>query len=384
MKYLIVAGIVLTLLLLSLVIGKKNKQDPDKFLILYLCFATLKQAYFYLETISFFQHSSFMLLGKGIYLLNAPLFFLYVYSLLTSKKRTLQLYTMLFLPFIAYVIHFFFYYIRVFDQAILSIEAGLLTINGTVSISWLLFVILFLLIEPVYLTWFYILLKKYKKGLLASVSNIDHMQLRWLHTLFYLWLIITVVFIPIGILSVGIAWIPTGALELMMQAASVVFFFILGYYGLKQTTIFTDPKSGDVPPKELKNSRYSRSGLSAEQAKQYHTELLALMEKEKPYLNGELKAADLAQLLNISVNNLSQVLSQVQQQNFFDFVNSYRVKDVISKMEDPKNSHLTLLAMALDSGFNSKTSFNTVFKKATHQTPSDYYKAIKNKAQKNP
>lgn len=383
MKYLIVAGIVLTLLLLSLVLGKKNKQAPDKFLILYLCFATFKQAYFYLETISFFQYSSFMLLGKGIYLLNAPLFFLYVYSLLTSKRRTIKLYAVLFLPFIAYVVHFFFYYLWVFDKATLSIEAGLLTINGTVSISWLLFVILFLLIEPVYLTWFYILLKKYKKGLLASVSNIDHMQLRWLHTLFYLWLIITVVFIPISILSVGIAWIPSEVVQLMIQAASVIFFFTLGYYGLKQTSIFTDPKSDDVPSKE-KNNRYERSGLSAEQAKIYHAELLALMENEKPYLNGELKAAGLAQLLNISVNNLSQVLNQVQQQNFFDFVNSYRVKDVIGKMEDPRNNHLTLLAMALDSGFNSKTSFNTVFKKATYQTPSDYYKTIKSKALKNP
>jgi len=127
---------------------------------------------------------------------------------------------------------------------------------------------------------------------------------------------------------------------------------------------------------QMKNGSYQRSGLSDAQAAIYHAQLLTLMEEKKPYLNGELKASELAQMLDISVNHLSQVLNNIQQQNFFDFVNGYRIKEVIKKMEAPKNSHLTLLAMALDSGFNSKTSFNTVFKKMTHQTPSAFYKSL--------
>lgn len=382
MKNLTVAGIVLTLFLLSLILGKKNKQVADKYLILYLCYATLTQVYFFAETISEVRHSYWMLLGRGVYLLNAPLLFLYVYSLFTSKRIALKFALVLFLPFAAYVLHFFYFYLWVFDKVSLSVQSGLLVINGEISVSWSIFVILFLLIEPVYLVWFYLLLSRYKRGLLDAVSSIDNIQLRWLYLLFYLWLINTAILVPISTLAVGVAWIPVEFLEIMIQATCVAFFFILGYYGFKQTSVFIDLKPDVAFTTGVKPPGYQKSGLSEEQANGFHRQLLSLMESQKPYLKGDLKATELAQLLGASVNHLSQVLSQIQQQNFFDFINTYRVKDVICKMEDPKNAHLTLLAIALDSGFNSKTSFNTVFKKLMHQTPSDYYKSIQEKALK--
>lgn len=383
MENLIVAGIVLNILLLSLIFSKKNRSYPDKFLILYLTVATLAQVVLYFETMSFFQQSLLMLLGKGLYLLNAPLFFAYVYTLLTSKKISVRLSVVLFLPFAAYVLHFIYYYFFVFDEAELSIRSGMLLVNGKVAVSWQIFVIGFLLIEPAYLVWYLVLLRKHKKGLLHSSSVIDYHLLRWLYFLFYLWLTITAVLVPLSMLSVVTEILSHDLLQLMIQSATVLFFFIVGYYGFKRTTVFVDPEVKAVPDESPKNPLYQKSGLSEDQAAAYHQRLLTYMETEKPYLNGELKALELAQMIGISVNHLSQVLNQKQQQNFFDFVNGYRLKDVITKMKDPANSHLTLLAMALDSGFNSKTSFNTVFKKLTHQTPSAYYKAIKTGLKKN-
>ncbi|MGL1885587.1 MAG: helix-turn-helix domain-containing protein [Reichenbachiella sp.] len=379
MKILIAASIVLILLLLSLMVGKKNKQTADIYLIVYLCFATFKQAYFYLETLSLIQNSYWMLLGRGVYLLDAPLFFLYIFNLLTSKKLSPKLFTILIFPFAAFFIHFLYHYFFIFDGADLYIKSGLLIIDGSISISWLVFTLMFMIIEPAYLIWFYILLARYKKGLLNAISNQDRVHIQWLYLLFYLLLFITVVLVPLSTLTMGTAWITTDVLQLIIQAGEVVFFFILGYYGFKHTNIFVDFSIHDISEKP-KNNGYQKSGLSDAQAKEYHHELLNLMEDQKPYLSGELKAAQLAQLMEISVNHLSQVLNQIQNQHFFDFVNGYRVKHVISKMEDPKFSHYTLLSIALDSGFNSKTSFNTVFKKVMHQTPSHYHKAIKVKA----
>lgn len=376
MEYLIVAGIVLSVLLLTVTLSKKNKQAPDKHLILYLGFATFWQAYFYLETLSFLQASPFMLLGKGLYLLNAPLFFAYVYVLTTSRRLTPKLSAILFSPFAAYVIHFMYFHFLVFDQADLSIKSGLLFIDGQLALSWLFFVILFLLIEPVFLVWFYFLLKKYKQRLLQSESDLSRIRLRWLYLLFYLCLIISLFLIPASMLSLGGGLISTDLLPIMMQGATVLFLFIVGYYGFRQTTVFANPALDLTTEGQMKNGSYQRSGLSDGQAAIYHAQLLTLMEEKKPYLNGELKASELAQMLDISVNHLSQVLNNIQQQNFFDFVNGYRIKEVIKKMKAPKNSHLTLLAMALDSGFNSKTSFNTVFKRMTHQTPSAFYKSL--------
>ena len=376
MSSLIVTGFALIVLLLSVILGKKNKFFADKFLILYLTFAALRQVYIYIEYSGLLQESYWMLLGKGIYLLHAPFFFLYVYAITMQRNLQLKHYVIIFFPFIIYALHFFYYYVWVFDSVSLSIEKGLLFVNGKPSLSWLIFAVLFLIIEPIFLIVFYYLLRRYKKRLLESVSNTDRINLNWLNVLFYLWLFTSVILVPIGTVTVGRGWFSTNHLEILIEIVSVAFFFIVGFYGFKQTTIFTNLELRELPIKST-SSYYERSGLSALQAKDYHHQLLILMEEKKPYLNGELTAGELSGLLGISVNHLSQVLNKEQKQNFFDFVNSYRVKEVIRKMEDSGNSHLTLLAMALDSGFNSKTSFNTIFKKASNQTPSQYYKSLK-------
>jgi len=380
MKLLLVAGIVLTLLLLSLIVSKKEKQTSDQYLIVFLCFVTLKQSYFYLETFSLVQNSYWMLLGRGVYLLDAPLFFLYIFNLLTSKKLSLKLFTILIFPFAAFFIHFLYYYFFILDDADLQMQSGLLVIDGVISISWLAFAGMFMIIEPAYLFWFYVLLTRYRKGLLNDISNQDRMQIGWLYLLFYLSVFITVILVPMSTLTIGTGWFSTDVIQFAVQAGEVVFLFVLGYYGFKHTNVFVDYSYDDERSEKPKNSGYQKSGLSATKAKAYHQELLTFMETEKPYLNGELKASELAKFLGITPNHLSQVLNKIQSQNFFDFVNSYRIREVIRKMEDPKYSHYTLLALALDSGFNSKTSFNTIFKKSMNQTPSSYYKAISEKS----
>ena len=98
------------------------------------------------------------------------------------------------------------------------------------------------------------------------------------------------------------------------------------------------------------------------------------MENEKPYLNNRLGLKDVAEYLNISVHHLSQVINEQLDKNFFDFVNDYRVTEVKNLLRDPKHKQFTLLAIAYDCGFNSKSSFNSVFKKITGLTPSSYVK----------
>ncbi len=379
MVFLIAADFVLLVLLLSIMLGKRNKLYADQYLILYLSFSTVRQIYIYAEYSGLLEGSYWMLLGKGIYLLHAPFFFLYIFALTQQRKVRLKHYIFLFAPFIAYAIHFLYYYLWVFDAVKISISQGLLFINGALSWSWLFFVVLFLIIEPIYLVLSFVLFKRYQKRLLESVSDIDRINLNWLNVLLFFWLISAIFLVPIGTLVVSWGWVSTALMEMLIEVASVIFFFVVGFYGFKQTTIFTNLELKEVLPERTATGNYERSGLSQELAKEYHIQLLKLMEEKKCWLNGELTAGELSQLLGVSPNHLSQILNKEQHQNFFDFINSYRVKEVIRKMEDPGNDHLTLLAMALDSGFNSKTSFNTVFKKVTHQTPSHYYKSVQRK-----
>ena len=96
------------------------------------------------------------------------------------------------------------------------------------------------------------------------------------------------------------------------------------------------------------------------------------MDSQKPYLDPDLTLNSLANLLDIPPHHLSQIINQFEEQNFNDFVNKYRVDEFIDRASQV--SHLSFLGIALDSGFNSKSTFNTVFKKHKGATPSQFMK----------
>jgi adenylate cyclase len=133
---------------------------------------------------------------------------------------------------------------------------------------------------------------------------------------------------------------------------------------------------GEKTSFEGPNSRYKKSLLSNELLKQYQDQLTQLMSTDQPYLDENLTLRFLAEMLKIQPNQLSQVLNEGFDQNFAEFVNTYRLEMFKSKVADPDQRHLTILALAYDSGFNSKTVFNTFFKKRMGQTPKAYWKEV--------
>jgi AraC-like DNA-binding protein len=150
-----------------------------------------------------------------------------------------------------------------------------------------------------------------------------------------------------------------------------LFTFAYSFYGIKQPAIFGDKiKHGDEEKRETE--KYIRSGLKEIQAKAFLEKLIAFVETEKPFLNRDLSIHDLSQLTGIPRHYITQILNEQHKKSFFTFINEYRVKEVITKLKDPKNNHYTILAMAYDSGFNSKTTFNSIFKSLTGFTPSKY------------
>jgi AraC-like DNA-binding protein len=161
----------------------------------------------------------------------------------------------------------------------------------------------------------------------------------------------------------------------------------MSYYGIKQQIIFMPPTRGiqNLEPvsEKLKVStssdkikkQYLKSGLSKEDSQTHLDRLQNFMKVEQPYINGKLSLKELAEPLDVSQNHLSQVINENLNKNFFDFVNGYRVDLVKEKMLDSSNKNITLLGIAYDSGFNSKSSFNSVFKKSTGLTPSQYLKS---------
>ena len=103
----------------------------------------------------------------------------------------------------------------------------------------------------------------------------------------------------------------------------------------------------------------------------WREKLLALMVDEQPWLEPELTLAELAHRLRTNTSLLSHVINTGCGQNFNDFVNRYRVAEAERKLQDPRLAHYSLVGIALESGFNSKSTFNRVFKKLTGRTPGE-------------
>lgn len=126
-----------------------------------------------------------------------------------------------------------------------------------------------------------------------------------------------------------------------------------------------------------KLEKYKGSKIPETQSTMISNELKRCMEEKKPYLNAEFKLADLANEINYSLHEISQVLNQDLNQSFPDFVNKYRVEEVKKRMEDKAYARFTFFAIAQQCGFNSKTSFYRIFKNETGKTPADYVKDLK-------
>lgn len=118
--------------------------------------------------------------------------------------------------------------------------------------------------------------------------------------------------------------------------------------------------------------KYERSTLTPERAERYLKRLREVMESERPYADGELTLQKLAGRLSIPAQHLSQTVNGRLNQSFTDFVNAYRVAEAKRKLTDPSLKHYSVLAIAEEVGFNSKSSFNAVFKKQTGLTPSEF------------
>ena len=102
--------------------------------------------------------------------------------------------------------------------------------------------------------------------------------------------------------------------------------------------------------------------------------VLEYMKNNRPYLDPELTLDQLAKQLSLKSRLLSQVINDELGQNFYDFINRYRIEEASRLLTNPKDPKITVLEVLYEVGFNSKSSFNTLFKKYTGLTPSEFKK----------
>ncbi len=154
---------------------------------------------------------------------------------------------------------------------------------------------------------------------------------------------------------------------------------VIGFYGIRQQAIFTSINTVPDTLNHTPKPKYKKSTLSKEEQQRLKDKLVQVMVNEKPFLHNKLDIDELAETVGTSKHNLSQTLNDAMDLNFYDFVNQYRVEEFKKRCTAPENDHLSLLGIALDCGFNSKSSFNHIFKKSEGITPSQFkLKAVAN------
>ena len=216
-------------------------------------------------------------------------------------------------------------------------------------------------------------LKKYEQNLRENYSEVETRSLTWLRNILLVGLALSFLWIIITISDYGIIPFNLTLAQLSLMALSLMIYWI-GYsmiirQELLETPIFAISNSQDQSPTET-------SELSTN-TDNYYKQLKDLMSINKLYQNESLNMTVLSEKTGLSNSYLSQIINQKEGKNFFDFVNGYRIEEVKEKIIDPKFEHYTILAIAQEAGFKSKSTFNIFFKKTTGKTPSEYRKLNK-------
>ncbi len=367
MKIIITIGIFIAFFQFLLLQNKKGKSLPDKILSFWMLVIAFHLLSYYLHLNGYwikFPH----LIGLTVPfpLFYGPLLYLYTsYSLKKDNHLNKNDYIH-FLPILLsylYMSNFYFFYTAEEKRLV---DLG--QIHDFDSFTNLL-LLAFIISGVSYTVLSLKHLRKYKQLININFSYDEKINLQWLHYFILgigiIFFTAIIVIITRNFLGFNYPFNPDFIFYSMLIFAVIS----LGYFGIRHKNIFVDNIIIGLQDNSTKDS-YKNSGLNDDLANKKHTELLALMESEKPYLEPKLTLSNLADLLEISPNYLSQIINQFENQNFNDFVNKYRIQAFIERASS--NNQFSLLGHAFDSGFNSKSTFNSVFKKQKGCTPSQF------------
>jgi len=295
-----------------------------------------------------------------------PLLYLYVRFMTDPERKFNWLNLLHFIPFIV-----FFVVSVVFREVpLLKDLSDFFTPDRFISLR-IVYSTAFFLSVTAYSILSFVEIRNHQRNLKDLVSYTSGViTLNWLKILSISFYVAFLVLFVLGGLNMIGDIIPFDP-YLVVFGFIALFSFAYSFYVIKQPEIFgSEIKfNGDF---KKEPEKYTKSGLKDKQALTYLNKLLSVMETEKPYLNRDLSIQDLSEITGIPRHHITQVLNEKHGRNFFTFINEYRVSEVISRFKDPKNNNFTILAIAYDSGFNSKTTFNSIFKTITGITPSEY------------
>lgn len=217
------------------------------------------------------------------------------------------------------------------------------------------------------------IINNHEAWVLRNFSNLKEITLIWLRKLIVYYRLLWIIWVPF--VATFLLFFRFQLLYLAMVLTLYCLMLILTYLTLwigleglaRRNLIFIKHHEG-----KRENKNFSK--LTQKEIQDHIEKITQLMVLEKIYLNENLSLKEFALHLKADPNFISFILNSHLNNNFYDFVNRYRIEEIKNKLNDPAYKHLTLLGIALESGFNSKTTFNRVFKQVTGITPTEFQK----------
>ncbi|WP_347218665.1 helix-turn-helix domain-containing protein [Chryseobacterium sp.] len=205
-------------------------------------------------------------------------------------------------------------------------------------------------------------IRKYKLEISDQYSNTEKINLNWSY------------YLITGIALIWIAVIIRN--NILIFSLVVLFILIAAYFGISRVGILDLPVTVDMAAeKETEFVKYQKNSPGAEVIQTVYERLVERMLHERLYKDPELSLNHVAQLLDVHPNILSQTINSVENKNFYDYINRQRIEEFKRIASLPENQKYTILSLAFESGFNSKTSFNRNFKKYMNCSPREFLKS---------
>jgi AraC-like DNA-binding protein len=310
----------------------------------------------------------FYVFGFG-YWLEAPFLLWYTRSLIYKDYRLTKKDLVYLIPFFSYLVYqvLFYYQLELQDKQHLQEDYNLFS-----APNYMNYVTLFREVFRAALGVMCILeIKRYSQHIKTNFSDIERLDLTWLKMLVIGFLAIRTWAVLVGVLIlISVSFGINTNFELMGLSGNYTTFIMVSmliFFGLGHSSVFEgiEAKSSDNLKAEILKDKIK--DVQIKQVADY-------MEKEKPYLMPALTLDKLAAQLKMQPRILSHLINRHFACNFFEFINSYRVEESKRMLADPLCAEKNMLDLMYDVGFNSKASFNTLFKKKVGMTPSEFRK----------
>lgn len=299
------------------------------------------------------------------YWLEGPLLLWYIRSALYRDYRPRPLEWLYLLPFVLYLIYELMFYYTLPDADKLALQQGYALETAPRYMNYVTF--FRELMRVAFGVACIVEINRYRRQIRRHFSDIRLLDFEWLKILSYGFLFLRCIAVVVAVMillsihagiNVDFAFMGLTGNYLTLMLISLLIFF-----SLKYSTLL-----GAVDQDIAQSDSEDANPYSDEQV----AKLLEVMQVDRPWLESDLTMEELSNRTGIPTRTLSAIMNRHFNRNFFEFINNYRLDEALSLLQDTKNKHLTILDILYESGFNSKATFNTLFKRREGMTPSEY------------